>query len=269
MFKFSKLYLGLAIALGIYPTFLGLAVNAQDRGPVPIESDYPNSNNPAPSTFPQTTRQAPRQIPSAPQNVDIQRSDNPSISSTRFSCQYRDGRNLVMYQPRSQPGQLFAWASPANMGGGWSNEKRCNEISRRLEQYRPDGLVEMRTSTENGYNIICATTEQNPACRIILTVPVGSDPNTIRDRVFANLSTADSGQTTAPVNTLVGRSGNSANGLLGILGIPTNSPSPSTYRRQGIDLKPFLDRADGGSGRGLTNGYSAEPGSRLAPGNFR
>jgi hypothetical protein len=141
------------------------------------------------------------------------------------------------------------------MGGGWSADRRCQEISRRLESYRPDGLLEMRTATENGYSIVCATTEKNPTCRIVLTVPQGQDPIITRDRVFANLTTADSGQQTTAVNTFAERD----RSLQGI-GLPTditgimNRPRPS-----GIYLKPFLDPADGGS---------ASP-ARLNPNNFR
>jgi hypothetical protein len=109
---------------------------------------------------------------------------NPTDNKTaRFSCQSRDGQYIVVYQPKSQPRKYFPWAAPSAMGDGWSPEKRCNEISRRLESYRPDGLVEMKTSTENGYNIICATTDKNSACRIVLTVPNGQDPIATRDRV--------------------------------------------------------------------------------------
>jgi hypothetical protein len=261
-----------AIALSfllLINTLASGAANAQDRGPVPIELDSPQISSPRPNN-------APSQPGTIDRSLDVERSPAPgsiSNSSTRFSCQRRDGQFLVMYQPKSQSGQYFPWASPANMGGGWSTERRCNEISRRLEQYRPDGLVEMRTSTENGYNIICATTEQNAGCRIILTVPVGSDPISIRDRIFANLTTADSGQMTTAVNTFVPRSGNNS-GILGALGLPTannqNIRLPrSSDRRRGIDLKPFLDPADGGTGTGLVGGYNEAPGLRFQPERLR
>lgn len=159
--------------------------------------------------------------------------------SPRFSCQVQNGQHVVMYHPKSQPGKSFPWAIPSNMGGGWSADRRCQEISRRLEAYRPDGLLEMRTSTENGYNIVCATTEKNPTCRIVFTVPPNQDPTATRDRVFANLTTADSGQQTTGVNTLVG----------------SNRLTPHS-----LYLKPFLDPSDGGT-------MSTAP--RLDPNNFR
>ncbi len=236
-------------AIGVIaPLPLGvvLPASAQNTGPIPIES---------------------------PTN------DNAVLTGQRFSCQSQNGQYTVVYQPKSQPGKVFAWATPSVMGGGWSSDRRCNEISRRLETYRPDGLVEMRTGTENGYNTICATTEKNNACRIILTVPVGQDPATTRDRVFSNLAVADSGQTTAPVSTFV-EGGNLQSlfgvDLTGLLGgrpqqppasTPTNTSRPN-FSGNGIYLKPFLDPSDGGTGSGLRNGERVR-GNLFKPNSFR
>lgn len=188
-------------------------------------------------------------------------------SDMRFSCQSANGQYVVMYNPQSQPGKFYPWATPSLMGGGWTPERRCNEISRRLETYRPDGLLEMRTATENGYNTICVTTEQVPTCRIVLTVPEGQDPTVTRDRVFGNLTTADSGTQTNAVNTYTGSdAGRLINQIGSALGI--NIPSTGGQRHHSsdaIDLRPFLDRADGGTGSQLQGGG----GARLNPNRFR
>lgn len=188
------------------------------------------------------------------ESLPVEPNTSPGVPSTgqRFVCQNQGGTPVVVYQPQSQPNGVFPWAAPAAMGGGWSSERRCQEISRRLESYRPDGLVELQTSIENGYNTICATTERNPSCRIILTVPVGQDPIVTRDRVFSNLITADGGQQTTAVNTYRSRSprpllGDLDLGLPGILSQPSVLPS----FRSGIDLRPFLDPSDGGTGAAL------------------
>ncbi|WP_019502594.1 COP23 domain-containing protein [Pseudanabaena sp. PCC 6802] len=238
----------LALAIGAIAAVtvpVGLPVRAQSDAPVPIES-----------------------------------SEQPNVlTGTRFSCQLQSGQYTVVYQPKSQPGKVFPWATPSAMGGGWASDRRCYEISRRLESYRPDGLLEMRTGIENGYNIICATTEKNPVCRIILTVPVGQDPVTTRDRVFSNLTVADSGQTTAPVATFVEGERNNILGidLGGLLGgrpqrntnnnTPARTPSRSSFSGDGIYLKPFLDPSDGGTGTGLQNGVPI--GRQFRPGRFR
>jgi Circadian oscillating protein COP23 len=159
----------------------------------------------------------------------------------------------VVYSPRSQPGQTYPWAKPTAMGGGWTPELRCAEISRRLEEYRPAGLMEMQNAVENGYNTICVTTSQVPACRIVLTVPEGEDPLVIRDRVFGNLTVADNGQQTTAVTTFSGDDDNLINQIGVAVGIDLSSITRSSRRRasDGIDLRPFLDEADGGTGARL------------------
>lgn len=176
----------------------------------------------------------------------------------RFTCEYESGQYTVMYHPQSQPGQSYAWATPRALGGGWTEDRRCYEISRRLEFYRPDGLLEMQTSVENGYDIVCVTTEANPSCRIVLTVPPGQDPIITRDRVFGNLITADSGQQTQGVNTFADeRGGNLLNQLGDAIGVDLSSltgrsrRSTTSYSPGAIDLRPFLDPADGGTGTQL------------------
>ena len=209
---------------------------------------------------------------------------NPTDNkNARFSCQVRDGQYIVVYQPKSQPQKYFPWAAPSNMGDGWSPERRCTEISRRLELYRPDGLSEMRNSTENGYNVICATTDRNSACRIVFTVPNGQDPIATRDRVFGNLATADNGQLTTAVNTYRSRDRNldlggitgdrnlgiDLSGINGVLGSVLSSNRAATNTgSSNLYLKPFLDPSDGGTGASFTNsGFTG--GRRLNPDNFR
>lgn len=253
-FSFARRHLGkLALTAGatisaiapIVTLGVVLPASAQNTGPIPIESPTDNV-----------------------------------LTGQRFSCQMQNGQYTVVYQPKSQPGKFFAWATPSVMGGGWSSDRRCYEIARRLESYRPDGLVEMRTGIENGYNTICATTDRNNACRIILTVPVGQDPEITRDRVFSNLATADTGQTTAPVATFAEGDRNLTNlfgiDLAGLLGGRPQQPSASTptntsrpnFSGDGIYLKPFLDPSDGGTGSGLRTGTRVR-GNLFKPGSFR
>lgn len=193
-----------------------------------------------------------------------------TLANTRFTCESTGGQYMVMYHPESQPGQSYPWATPSTMGGGWTPQLRCNEISRRLESYRPDGLLEMRTATENGYNTVCVTTQKVPSCRIVLTVPPGQDPTITRDRVFQNLTVADSGQQTQAVNTFV--AGDRGSGIVNELGKLININLPelggqSNYS-DGINLRPFLDRNDGGTGEYL-HGTSNRPAPRLNPDRFR
>ena len=198
-----------------------------------------------------------------------QRSSSPVTSATRFSCQPLNGEYTVVYQPESQPSQYFPWAKPVQLGGGWTPQSRCNEIARRLESYRPDGLQEMTTGQENGYNTVCVTTERVPGCRIVFTVPPGQDPVSTRDRVFENLTVADSGQHTDAINTYTNRGddgiGNLVNRGREILGVGKSRSNKN------INLQPFLDKKDGGTGSQLQGGVqlNRSKSNQMNPANFR
>jgi len=183
----------------------------------------------------------------------------PAPEEARFTCQVSNGRPTVMYSPQSRPGEVYPWAIPEDLGSAWPAERRCNEISRRLESYRPDGLLELQTGVENGYNTVCVTTEANPACRIVFTVPPGQDPVVTRDRVFNNLVVADQGNATEGVTTFTD-GGTVLDELGDVLGLPSGGSSSS----RGINLQPFLDAADGGTGTRLT----PSSGRPLNPDNF-
>ncbi|MDX2098104.1 MAG: COP23 domain-containing protein [Leptolyngbyaceae cyanobacterium bins.59] len=232
----------LAASLGTAVLLLGLRVSAQQTTQTP-----PSTDSSATGT------------------------SSPTSNQPRFGCQLLNGQYTVVYYPESQPGQAYPWAVPSNLGGGWSADRRCNEISRRLESYRPDGLLEMRTGVENGYNIVCVTTEKAPTCRIVFTVPPGQDPSSTRDRVFQNLTIADSGQQTQGVTTFTGTGKNDPM-LDNIINIGSSvlGGNPTSSGRSGINLRPFLDPADGGTGSQLTGGTSLRRSNpRLNPGNFR
>lgn len=218
-------------------------------------------------------------------DADVRDSDRDDgqriVASTRFFCQYTGGQYTVMYNPESRPNEAFAWAVPAEMGGGWTPELRCQEIARRLEEYRPDGLLELQTATENGYNTVCATSEADQSCRIVFTVPQGQDPTTTRNAVFENLTIANSGETTQGVNTFVGNGGNDSLGQIVNVGRSLfgkrSQPISGTQFRAGMNLRPHLDPADGGTGKALRKGVpvtkqqnrSKSKGLKLQPDQFR
>jgi hypothetical protein len=185
----------------------------------------------------------------------------PVNTSTRFSCQFVNGRYTVMYQPESQPGLFFPWAAPQALGGGWTPEKRCEAIASRLELYRPDGLQELRTGRENNENTICVTTDAVSSCRIVLTVPRDKDPNNILSDVFQNLTDADEGRSTIAVNTYR----NSRQIGIGNIGRTILGNNRTNYSKTGVNLKPFLDAKDGGTGKNLRNGVSIGGRSQTQP----
>lgn len=188
-------------------------------------------------------------------------------NSARFTCEQVSGQLTVVYRPLSRPNEAYPWAIPADMGTAWNSQKRCTEIARRLELYRPDGLQELRTGIENRQNVVCVTTERNQSCRIVFTVPGRQDPIATRDQVFRNLTLADSGQQTQGVNTFVG--GSNGNDILGGLGSAGNGRQVTRNRNAGIDLRPFLSSEDGGNGARMGNPVAVPANYRLNPDNFR
>ncbi len=203
-------------------------------------------------------------------------SNQSDTANPRFFCQLWSGQYTVMYQPESRPDEVFPWATPQALGGGWDPEKRCAEISRRLEEYRPEGLQELRTDIENGYNTVCVSTQSNPDCRIVFTVPPGQDPMITRDSVFQNLTLADSGEMTEGVTTFNAGGGNLnltddlVNMGLSIVGGTAGWPGSSrSSGRDAIQLQPFLDPADGGTGAALRQGVALKRGVKLNPERFR
>lgn len=252
--------------LGLGITILGLQMQEAIAYPV---NRYSNSQpadiiiNSDPQQYPPTSQ--PSQGNNPPQTSSL---------DPRFICQSYNGQYTVMYRPSSQPDRAYPWAIPRNLGDGWTAQRRCQEISQRLETYRPDGLAELQTGYENGYQTICATTESVPGCRIVLTIPPGQDAEIIRDRIFQSLTVADSGQMTEGVNAFTG--GNSSKNFLNQLGQLFNLGQPKTTLKpkaktssQGINLRPFLDRADGGTGQQLSQLPSKKYSQPLGKGKLR
>lgn len=248
----SSLGVGGAIANPL-PTELTNLVDLFTQSTAPEDVSTPTATpdeTSAPSSTPTTTTTT---TTTEPQTVPT------SDESPRFGCQVMNGEYTVVYYPPSQPDQPYAWATPTELGGGWTPQARCNEISRRLESYRPDGMQEMQTGVENGYDVICVTTQANPSCRIVLTVPPGQDPIVTRNRVFENLAVADNGMQTEAVTTFTDSGENAIFDELGNLlnielpDLPGVTSTPSRNNRGPINLRPFLAPEDGGTGRMLNN----------------
>jgi hypothetical protein len=205
--------------------------------------------------------QPPEVIINAPDSEPSSPSTTGQNADTRFSCELVNDEYTVMYSPESQPDQSYPWAIPSQLGGGWTPQKRCDAITERFEKYRTEGLLELATSTENGYDTICVTTNLDPSdCKLILTVPPGQDPQLTRDLIFDNLLVADDGQQTEGVYTF--GDGQSGGDILGQVEQVLGGSGQKKAARTGsgnINLRPFLDPADGGTGQQLTKGKSVTP----------
>ncbi len=247
--------LKLTFATATIPLAISIVLAGNSANATPFSSELSSFKNRNFSEILQAVSQ------SNSQGRDVIIDTNPGSTSTtrnsldtRFGCELVNGEYTVMYYPESQPNTSYPWAVPSQLGSGWSPQRRCNEISRRLESYREDGLLEMTTGTENGYNTVCVTTQIDPTdCRIVLTVPPGQDPQLTRDLIFENLLIADDGLQTQGVYTY-GEQGNSNNILNDIGNILGGKKKGNS--RDGINLRPFLDPQDGGTGAQLNKSQS-------------
>lgn len=254
----KRFAVGASLTLLTLATGLSLPSTAQSEDSADPEATETPSGEESPDTEPSAEGETP-----APQET----------TSSYFACQMYNGRPTVMYAPSNQPGQMYPWAVPQDMGAAWPAQRRCEAISARLESYRPDGLLTLDTGLENGYNTVCVTTESVPGCRIVFTVPQGQDPTLTRDQVFGNLASADQGQTTEGVTTF---SGNGSSDVLGQIGNILGLPSGTSTSTSGgaIQLRPFLAPSDGGTGARLNGSTAPVParsteGRTLNPDNFR
>jgi Circadian oscillating protein COP23 len=168
-------------------------------------------------------------------------------NQVRFMCESIDNQSTVTYHPVDRVGDKYPWAVPGTMGSNWNAAKRCTEIARRLEEYRRDGLKELRTEVKNQYDTVCVTTEKNSACRIVFTVPKGQDAISTRDSVFRNLTMADSGQRTTGVTTFADSGNTSFGDIFGNIGGNTPNLGSAPKSKDSIDLRPFLSTQDGGT----------------------
>jgi Circadian oscillating protein COP23 len=168
-------------------------------------------------------------------------------TQARFMCESLNNQLTVTYHPIDRAGDKYPWAVPSTMGSNWNASKRCTEIARRLEEYRLDGLKELRTEVKNQYDTVCVTTEKNSECRIVFTVPKGQDAITTRDSVFRNLTMADSGQRTTGVTTFTDSGNSSFGNIFGNFGGNMPSTPATAQMRDSIDLRPFLSTKDGGT----------------------
>ncbi len=101
----------------------------------------------------------------------------------RFSCELRQDTNkgkevwTVMYDNGKKKQPWLGMVIP--MGGGWSPERRCQEIERRLESFRQDGLVSLGYRDDPNtpqQQILCVNTElSGDSCPLLMTLDVGTD----------------------------------------------------------------------------------------------
>ena len=100
----------------------------------------------------------------------------------------------VMYRKNRKNSQPWL-KMVTTLGGNWTPFERCQEIARRLEMYREDGLLELTyrsyPNTPN-QDVICAKTKKSGAnCPLVITLNPGADGYQTLREMTASLTGGD------------------------------------------------------------------------------
>ncbi|NEP77295.1 MAG: hypothetical protein F6K39_03385 [Okeania sp. SIO3B3] len=101
----------------------------------------------------------------------------------RFSCELRPDTEIgkdvwtVMYDNDKGKQPWLGMVIP--MGRGWSPERRCQEIEKRLENFREDGLISLGYRDNPNtpqQQVLCVKTKlSGDGCPLLITLDVGMD----------------------------------------------------------------------------------------------
>lgn len=109
-------------------------------------------------------------------------------SKTRFVCGEDQGvPTTLAILPNGTKAPIIRYASSAFAGSGFSNQKRCEEISMRFQYFNDRGELDFITVGKiNGQNVICVTRQLGGGCSrdlksngLLLTIRPGINPKTV------------------------------------------------------------------------------------------
>jgi len=125
-----------------------------------------------------------------------------TASRTTFSCQTNAGVPTTMARTRrGEVLPIIRWKYDGFRD--WSPEQRCQEISRRFQQYNELGeLNYLTTGMMNSQKVICTTSHPQGGCRnLLLTVRPGANPR----QTLLDLLAVRSRSSAGPVSETDGR----------------------------------------------------------------
>ncbi|MBG0744869.1 MAG: COP23 domain-containing protein [Cylindrospermopsis raciborskii KL1] len=86
---------------------------------------------------------------------------------------------------------VIGWKSTYFEVGGWTSEKRCQEVSKKFQDFQNRGTINyLMTGKNNGYPIICAVAEARDECNSqsqLFTIKLGSNPELVLRKLIASL----------------------------------------------------------------------------------
>jgi len=102
---------------------------------------------------------------------------------------------------------VIRWTSTTFNSAGWSQQKRCQVVSERFENYRKQGsLIYLTTGSMNGMPVICTAKKDGGGCDgLLYTLKPGQNPNESL-ALLINASTIDvKNRPRDPLNETTGR----------------------------------------------------------------
>lgn len=117
--------------------------------------------------------------------MNVMQSLSPFLvkKTDRFSCELRPdterGKDVwtVMYDDGKKKQPWLGMVIP--MGGSWTPERRCQEIEKRLENFRQDGLISLGYRDDSHtpqQQVLCVKTNlSGDSCPLLMTLDVDTD----------------------------------------------------------------------------------------------
>jgi hypothetical protein len=95
-----------------------------------------------------------------------------------FSCAQNLGAPTTMVYGPNGAKPFIRWTSSQFSASGWSPERRCMEVSKRLQDAKErNALAFITTGNMNGLPVICTAREKGGSCDVLLyTLKPGQDP---------------------------------------------------------------------------------------------
>jgi len=119
----------------------------------------------------------------------------PSMAETnKFFCGIHNGKQATLVNTPRGNVPLIYWVSGDFAASGWTDEKRCQEVSQRFEEHHINGTLKyIRTGTIKNNPVLCIASSEGGTCpekNLIVTLKPGTNAETVlqelvsvRDRV--------------------------------------------------------------------------------------
>ncbi len=106
----------------------------------------------------------------------------------RFSCDTLNGVPATMYNTPRKSSPLILWKS-RKFGVKYPPEKRCQQVSSRLQTGYSNGYKNLTSGKKNNQNILCLTSVPNGVCeQQLLTLTRGEFPKTVLNNLIDRMS---------------------------------------------------------------------------------